>query len=83
MFQRLNGDRQPKFPFFTRITRGKKPSGSSPAQAGCLVFNLLGETNEVQIFVPLRINRVSTLDIKIDGSLKVKRHTLVFISYEH
>ena len=80
VFQRLQRDSQPKPFIFTKITRGKKPSSSSPAQTKSSVFNRLGETNEVQGFVPSRMKRVSTLDVKIDGSLKVKRRTLVITS---
>ena len=47
------------------------------AQAGSSVFNRMGETNEVKSFVPSHMKRVFTLDVKIDGSLKVKRLTLV------
>ena len=41
------------------------------------MFNQLNETNEVQSFVPSHMKCVSTLDVKIDGYLKVKRRTLV------
>jgi len=61
---------------------GKKPSGSSPAQIESSVFNRLGETNEVQSFVPSHMKCVATLDVKIMGSLKVKRHTLVITNCE-
>jgi len=46
------------------------------------VFNCLGETNEFQSFVSSCITRVFTLDVKIDGSLKVKRHTSVITNYD-
>jgi len=82
VFQRLERDSQPKPSVFTIIARGKKPSGSSPAQIESSVFNRLGETNEVQSCVPSRMKRVSTLDVKIDGSLKVKKHTLVITNYD-
>ena len=42
----------------------------------------MDETNVVQCFIPSRVKRVSTLDVKTNGSLKVKRHTLVITSYE-
>ena len=45
------------------------------------MFTYLGETNEVQSFIPSYIKRVFTLAVKIDGSLKVKRRTLVFTGH--
>jgi len=41
------------------------------------MFNCLGEVNEVQSSVPSHMKRISTLDVKTDGSLKVKRRTLL------
>jgi len=46
------------------------------------VFNCLGETNEVQSFVPSCVKCIFILDIKTDGSLKVNRCTLVITSCE-
>jgi len=46
------------------------------------VFSRLGEMKEVQSSVPLRIKRISSLDVKIDGSLKVKIRSLVITNYE-
>ena len=79
-FQRLKRDSQLKHSVFTRIAGGKKPSGLSPAQIESLVFNKLGETNEFQSFIPSRMKHVLTLDVKIDGFLKVRRCTLVITS---
>jgi len=80
VFERLKRDSQAKPSIFTRIARGKKPSGSQPAEIESSVFNRLGESNKVQRFIPSHMKRVSTLDVKIDGSLKVKRCTLVITS---
>ena len=44
------------------------------------MFNRLVEINKVQSFVPLCMKRFSTLDVKIDGSLNVKRYPQVIIS---
>ena len=41
------------------------------------MFSRLGEVNEAQSSVPSRMKRITALDIKTYGSLKVKRHTLV------
>ena len=82
MFQRLKEDSQPKPSILIRIAKGKKPSGSSPVQAESSVFNRLGEANEVQSLIPSRMKRVSMLDVKIDGSLKVKRRTVVITNYD-
>jgi len=46
VFQRLKRDSQPKPSIFTRIAKGKKPSGSSPAQAESSMFNRLGDASE-------------------------------------
>jgi len=46
------------------------------------VFNRLGEAREVQSLIPSCMKRVSMLDVKIDGSLKVKRRTLVITNYD-
>ena len=70
----------PKSSVFIRISRGKKPSSSSRAQAESSVFNRLGEANKVHSFVPSYMKCVSTLDVKIDGSLKVNRRTFVITS---
>jgi len=42
------------------------------------VFNRLGDTNEAQSSIPSRMNRFSTLDIKTEVSLRVKRRTVIF-----
>jgi len=59
---------------------GEETLGSSPLETENSLFNHLGETNEVQSFIPSHMKRVSTLDVKIDDSLKVKRRTLVITS---
>ena len=46
------------------------------------MFSHLSEMNEVQSSVPLRMKYISTLDVKTDGSFKVKRHALVITNYE-
>jgi len=46
------------------------------------VFTRLGEVKEVQNYMPSCMKHISTLDVKTDGSLKVKRHTLVITSCE-
>jgi len=45
------------------------------------MFSRLGEINEVQSSIPSCINRVSTLHVKMDASLQVKRCTLVLTGY--
>ena len=53
-----------------------------PAEDRNSVFSRLGEVIKVQSFVPSRMKHISTLDVMIDGSLKVKRCTLVITNYE-
>ena len=81
VFRRLKGGKQPKPSVFTRIKTGGKSSSSSLAQDGDSVFYNLGEVNEVQSSVSSHMKRISTLDVKTNGSLKVKRCTLLVSSY--
>jgi len=41
------------------------------------MFSVLSKVNEVQSFVASRMKRVSTLNVKNDGSIKVKGCTLI------
>ena len=81
-FHRLREDKQPKSFVFTTINTGGKSSSSLSAQDGNCLFSRLGEVNEVQNSVPSYMKRIFASDIKTDGSLKVKRHTLVITNYE-
>jgi len=58
---------------FQRLQGSKQPKP--------FVFTHLGKVNEVQSSIPLCVKCVSTLDVRSDGSLKVKRRTLVITSY--
>ena len=77
VFHRLKKDDQSKPPVFARINIGKMSSSSPHSQKKDSVFNRLGKTNEVQSSIPSRMKRVSTLDVKVDDSLKVKRSVLI------
>ena len=46
------------------------------------VFNRLGDTNEVRSSIPSRMKRLSTLDVKTEGSLRVKRRTVILIGQQ-
>jgi len=46
------------------------------------MFSRLDEVNKVKSSIPSCMKSASTLDVKTDGSLKVKRYTLVITSYE-
>jgi len=46
------------------------------------VFGRLGKKNEVQSAIPARMKCLSTLDVSIDGSLRVKRRTMVFTGHK-
>jgi len=80
MFQRMQGGKQPKPSVFTRIKIGGKSTSSSTAQDENSVFNNLGEVNEVQSSISSCIKCIAALDIKNDGSLKVKRCSLLITS---
>jgi len=82
IFHRLKGDKQLKSSIFTIIKIGGKSSSSLLAQDGNSMFSRLGEVNEVQSSVPSRMKRISALDIKTDGSLKINKYTLVITSCE-
>jgi len=77
MSRRLKGGKRVKLSVFTRIKTGAKSLSSSPAQDGNSVFSHLGEVNDVQNSIPSSTKCISTLDVKTDDSLKVKRCTLV------
>jgi len=81
MFQRLRGGKLPKPSIFTRLKIGGKFSSSSPAQDENSMFSRRGEVNEVQSFISSCMKCISTLDVKTNGSFKVKRRTLVITSY--
>jgi len=82
VFHRMRGDKQPKPSVLTRIKTGGKCSSSLPVQDRNSVFSHLGEVNEVQSSISSCMKYISTLDIKTDDSLKVKKHTLVITSCE-
>jgi len=46
-------------------------------QEKSLAFSRLGVINEVQSSIPSRMKRFSTLGVKMDGSLRVKRRTVL------
>jgi len=46
------------------------------------MFSRLGEENDVQSSIPSHMKYIYTLDVKIDGSMKVKRCTLVITNCE-
>jgi len=68
----------PKSSVFNKIKKGTEPLKAPPQDPKGSVFNSLGDTSEVQSFIPSRMKRFSTLDIKTEGSLRVKRHTVIF-----
>jgi len=53
---------------------------STGSQEKALVFGHLGKINKVQSAIPSRMKRLSALDVSTDGSLRVKRRTMVFTS---
>jgi len=59
---------------------GEMLSSSPSSQEGDLVSAIL-EINEVQSSIPVRIKCVSTLEVKVDDLLKVKRCTLVLTGH--
>jgi len=77
VFNRIKDGLRPKPLVFTRIQTIEKPSDSSLQQEKISAFSCLGVINEVQSSIPSRMKRFSTLDVKMDGSLRVKMRTVV------
>jgi len=77
VFHRLKKDEQLKPSVFVRIKIGETSSSAPPSQKRDSAFSRLGKTNEVQSSIPSRMKHVSTLDVKVDDSLKVKRRILI------
>jgi len=63
---------------FARIGASEKSSSSQLQHEKSSAFNRLGVINEVQSSIPSRMKRFSSLDVKTNGSLRVKRRTVVF-----
>jgi len=82
VFSRIKNGSRSKPSVFTRIQTAEKPSDSSLEQEKSLVFSCLGVINEVQSSIPSHMKRSSTLDVKMDGSLRVKRRTMVLIGQQ-
>jgi len=82
VFQSLKGVKPPKPSIFTRIKIRDKFSSSFPTQEGNFEFSRLGEVNRVQCSIPSRMKCISSLDVKTEGSLKVRRRTLVITNCE-
>ena len=81
-FWRLKAGTQSEPSVFTRIKSSEESPSSSHSQEKASVFGRLGQINEVQSVVPCRMKRLSILNVNMDGSLKVKRHTVVFTSHK-
>jgi len=77
VFHRLKKDEQPKPSVFTRIKIGETSSSAPLSQKRDVVFSHLGKTNKVQSSISSRMKCVSTLDVKVNDSLKVKRRVLI------
>jgi len=80
IFWRLKVGTQSKPSVFTRIKSSEELSSLSKDRA--LVFGRLGKTNEVQSVIPCHMKRLSTLAVSTDGSLRVKKCTMVFTSHK-
>ena len=79
-FWRLKVGTQLKPSVFTKIKSGKELTSSSSAQEKDLVFGRLNEINEVYSAIPSRMKCLLTLDVKTEGSLRVKRRTVVSLA---
>ena len=70
VFNRIKDVPQPRRSLFARIKTDEDSSSS--------MFSHLGVINEVQSSIPSRMKYFSSLDAKTDGSLRVKRRTVIF-----
>jgi len=77
----LKGDKNPKPSVFARIKIDEMSSSSPSSQERDSVFSCLGEINQVQSSIPSCMKHVFTLDVKTNGSIKVKRCTLVLTGH--
>ena len=82
VFWRLKFDIQSKPSVITRIKSSKELPSSSCSLEKASVFGRLGKINEVQSVFPSRMKRLSTLDVSIDGLLRVKRRIVVFTGHK-
>ena len=80
VFWRIKNHAQPRPSVFNRITKTKESSNPLRQEQKDSMFNQLGDGTKVQSSIPSRMKRFSTLDVKIDGSLMVKRCNVVFTS---
>jgi len=79
MVHTIKEDKQSKPFVFPRIKTDGKSSSPLLGQERGPVSNCLGETNEFPSPISSYIKCIFTLDVKIDGTLKVKRYNLVII----
>ena len=77
VFNKIKDGSRPKRSVFTRSKTIEKPSDSCLQQEKSSAFRHLGVINEVKSSIPSRIKQLSTLDVKMDGSLRVKRRIVV------
>jgi len=81
-FWRLKVGTQSKSSVFTKIKSSEESPSSSHSQEKTSVFGRLDKTNEVQSAIPSHMKRLSTLNVSRDGSLRVKRPTVVFAGHK-
>jgi len=77
-FREVKSHAQPKPSVFNRIMKGRELLNPPSQEQKDLVFNQLSDGNEVQSSIPSCMKQFSTLNVKRDGLLRVKRHTMVF-----
>ena len=78
VFNRIKDVHQPRHSVISKTKTSEKSSSSRLHQEESSTFSHLGVINEVQSSIPSSMKHFSRLDVKIGGSLRVKRHTVVF-----
>jgi len=83
VFNEIKDVPQKRRSLFARIKTGEDSSSSHLQQEKSSVFSCFGIMNEVQSSIPSCIKRFSSLDVKTDGSLRVKRRTMIFTGQQN
>jgi len=83
VFNKIKDVLQPRRSLFARIKTGEESSSSRLQQEKSSAFSHLGVINEVQNSIPSRMKRFSSFDVKTDGSLRVKRRTVIFTGQQN
>ena len=80
---RIKDGPKPKRSIFAIIKTSEMSSSSWLQQVKSSAFSGLGVINEVHSSIPSQMKGFSSLDVKTDGSLRVKRRTVIFMGQQN